>query len=192
MAENDPIALLQAWLEEARAVVHEPHAMTLATSTAHGRPSARVLLLRDIDERGLVFYTNRTSRKGEELRTNPRAAAVLHWWELGRQARVEGRVEELSGEESTAYWQTRPRGSQIAAWASPQSRALADRAELEAAVARVEERFAGADVPLPPFWGGYRLVPDTIELWTHRTDRLHDRLRYTRGRDGWRRELLAP
>jgi pyridoxamine 5'-phosphate oxidase len=190
--ENDPIPVLQAWIEEARAVVREPAAMTLATSTAEGKPSARVVLLRGLDERGLTFFTNRDSRKCEELRSNPRAAGVLHWWELGRQVRVEGVVEELSVEDSAAYWSTRPRGSQIAAWASPQSRPLSGRGELDALVREAERRFAGAEVPLPPFWGGYRLVPESIELWTHHDDRLHDRVRYVRSGEDWRRELLAP
>jgi pyridoxamine 5'-phosphate oxidase len=190
--ENDPIALLQTWVEEARLLVPEPAAMTLATSTQDGRPAARVVLLRGLDDRGLMFFTNRDSRKGAELRTNPRAAAVLHWWELGRQVRIEGIVEEVSVPESTAYWGTRPRGSQIAAWASPQSRPLADRDELDALVREAEERFDGADVPLPPFWGGYRLAPESIELWTHRDDRLHERVLYVRSDEGWRRELLAP
>jgi pyridoxamine 5'-phosphate oxidase len=166
--------------------------MTLATATPSGRPSARVVLLRALDERGLTFFTNRASRKGDELRSNPRAAAVLHWWELGRQVRVEGLVEEIPVEESAAYWNTRPRGSQITAWASPQSRPLSDRGELDALVREAEQRFDGADVPLPSFWGGYRLAPETIELWTHRDDRLHDRVRYVRSDEGWRRELLAP
>jgi pyridoxamine 5'-phosphate oxidase len=166
--------------------------MTLATASPDGRPSARVVLLRELDERGLTFFTNRTSRKGEELRSNPRAAAAIHWWELGRQVRVEGAVEELTPKESAAYWATRPRGSQIAAWASPQSQPLADRAQLDALAAEIEKRFAGRDVPLPPFWGGYRLVPESIELWTHRDNRLHDRLLYTRAGLGWRCERLAP
>jgi pyridoxamine 5'-phosphate oxidase len=173
-------------------MVREPGIMTLATSTADGKPSARVVLLRGLDERGLTFFTNRSSRKSEELRSNPRAAGVLHWWELGRQVRVEGIVEELSEEESAAYWSTRPRASQIAAWASPQSRPLIDRAELDGLVREAEQRFDGAEVPLPGFWGGYRLVPESIELWTHRDDRLHDRVRYLRSAQGWRRELLAP
>jgi len=189
---DDPIAQLQAWLDEARSVGAEPQTMTLATSTPDGKPSVRVVLLRGIDDRGLVFFTNRDSRKGQELRANPRAALALHWWELGRQARVEGAVEEVSEEGSAAYWKTRPRGSQLAAWASPQSHELADRADLDARVAEIDERFAATAVPLPPFWGGYRVVPDSIELWTHRDDRLHDRVRYERDGTVWRRALLAP
>jgi len=189
---DDPIAQLQAWLDEARSVGAEPQTMTLATSTPDGKPSVRVVLLRGIDDRGLVFFTNRDSRKGQELRANPRAALALHWWELGRQVRVEGAVEEVSEEGSAAYWKTRPRGSQLAAWASPQSHELADRADLDARVAEIDERFAATAVPLPPFWGGYRVVPDSIELWTHRDDRLHDRVRYERDGTVWRRALLAP
>jgi len=189
---EDPIAVAQAWLDEARNVVGEPQTMTLATATRDGKPSARVVLLRGLDDRGLVFFTNRESRKGQELRRNPRAAVVLHWWELGRQLRVEGVVEEVSEEESAAYWKTRPRGSQVAAWASRQSLELADRSELDARVAEARERFADDDVPLPPFWGGYRVVPETIELWTHRDDRLHERVRYERDGAGWTRALLAP
>jgi len=189
---EDPIAQLRAWLDEARVLVGEQQAMTLATATPDGQPSARVVLLRGLDEHGLTFFTNRTSRKGEDLRRNPRAAVAIHWWELGRQVRVEGGVVELSAEESTAYWNTRPRGSQLAAWASPQSQPLESRSELEALVSGVEERFAGVGVPLPPFWGGYRLIPDTVELWVHRDDRLHERVRYTRTGMGWRRERLAP
>lgn len=193
MPDRDPIAQLQAWLEDARAAIGEPLSMTLATATRDGRPSARVVLLRGLDERGLTFFTNRSSRKGDELRSNPRAAVAMHWWELGRQARAEGTVEELSTEESAAYWASRPRGSQIAAWASEQSRPLVDRAELDARVAETARRFDGTEVPLPPFWGGYRLIPESIELWTHRDDRLHDRVRYTRDATGdWRGELLAP
>ncbi len=141
MTDHDPIGEMQTWLDEARAVVGEPHTMTLATATPDGRPSARVVLLRGIDARGLTFFTNRTSRKGDELRQNPRAAVAMHWWELGRQIRVEGTVEEISEAESAAYWETRPRGSQIAAWASPQSQPLSERAELDARVSETEERF---------------------------------------------------
>lgn len=188
----DPLQVVRTWLEEARAAVPEPHAMTLATATPDGAPSARVVLLRALDERGLCFFTNRGSRKGAELAANPRAALVLHWWELGRQVRVEGAVEELSVADSAAYWTTRPRGSQIAAWASPQSQPLVDRSELEALVAAATSRFGDDPVPLPDFWGGYRIVPHLIELWEHRDDRLHDRTRYVRDGDGWRAERLAP
>jgi pyridoxamine 5'-phosphate oxidase len=189
---DDPLRQLESWLEEGRAVVPHPDTMTLATATPEGRPSARIVLLRGLDERGLTFFTNRTSRKGDELRVNPRAAAVVHWWELGRQVRIEGVVEETSEEESRAYWDGRPRGSQLAAWASRQSQPLSGRAELDARVAEVEGRFAGTDVPLPPFWGGYRIVPTSVEFWTHRENRLHDRVRYERGPEGWRGERLAP
>lgn len=191
-AMGDPIAVVRKWLEEARAAASEPHAMTLATATRDGAPSARVVLLRGLDERGFVFFTNHASRKGEELAGNPRAALVLHWHELGRQVRVEGRVEEVSVETATAYWRGRPRGSQIAAWASRQSHPLRDREELDKQVAEMTERFDGENVPLPPFWGGYRVVPDAIELWEHRDDRLHDRTLFTRAENGWRSELLAP
>jgi len=189
---DDPLAQLRTWLDDARDATGQPLAMTLATATPDGSPSARVVLLRGLDEHGLTFFTNRTSRKGDELRLNPRAAVAMHWWELGRQVRVEGVVEEVSMDESTAYWETRPRGSQIAAWASAQSQLLVDRAELDARVADVEERFAGGEVPLPPFWGGYRIVPALVELWIHRDNRLHDRFRYAREGTGWRGERLAP
>ena len=189
---SDPIAQLQAWLAEARGAVPQADAMTLATADSNGRPSARIVLLREVDERGLTFFTNRASRKGTELRENPRAAAVLHWWELGRQVRVEGGVEEVDDAESAAYWSSRPRASQIAGWASPQSQPLTTRSDLDARVAEVERRFAEVDVPLPAFWGGYRLIPESIELWMHRDNRLHDRIRFVRSGTEWRRERLAP
>ncbi len=190
--DPDPIVALRAWLADATEASPQPDAMAVATSTADGRPSARVVLLRGIDERGLVFFTNLGSRKGEELAENPRAAAVLHWWELGRQVRIEGAVEQVEREESAAYWATRPRASRVAAWASPQSESLSDREELETLFEDTEERFAEEDVPLPGFWGGLRIVPESFEFWTHRDDRLHDRIRYVREGDGWRRERLAP
>jgi pyridoxamine 5'-phosphate oxidase len=189
---DDPFEQLAAWLVDGRAVVPHPDTMTLATAMTDGRPSARIVLLRGLDDRGLTFFTNRTSRKGDELRLNPRAAAVLHWWELGRQVRIEGSVEETGDDESLEYWKTRPRASQLAAWASRQSRPLSGRDELDAHVAEAEERFAGTDVPLPPFWGGYRILPAVIEFWTHRDNRLHDRVRYVLEPEGWRRERLAP
>jgi pyridoxamine 5'-phosphate oxidase len=188
----DPIAAVATWLREAEGLAARPDAMTLATATPDGRPSARVVLLRGLDERGAVFYTNRTSRKGRELDGNPRAAAVLYWPELGRQVRIEGLVEHVAPEESLAYWEMRPRASRIAAWASPQSQPLADRAELDELYAATAARFGDGQVPLPEFWGGYRLLPDTVELWEHREDRLHDRVRYERTAAGWRRERLAP
>ena len=167
--------------------------MALATATPEGSPSVRMVLLRGHDERGLVFYTNRESRKGHELDANPRASVVFYFAPpLGRQVRVEGRIERVSDAESAAYFASRPRSSQIGAWASAQSSPLADRDELERHVAESERRFEGKDVPLPPFWGGYRLVPDAFELWVGRPDRLHDRARYERDGDGWRRERLAP
>jgi pyridoxamine 5'-phosphate oxidase len=190
--DPDPITQFRAWLEEARTVCPNADSMTLATSSPDGAPSARVVLLRGLDERGFSFFTDRRSRKGRELAANPRAALVFHWWDLGRQVRVEGTVEEVPAAESEAYWRTRPRASQVAAWASPQSERLRGRSELDSIVADAETRFAGRDVPLPPFWGGYRVVPAIVELWVHRDDRLHDRVRYTLSADRWLRERLAP
>ena len=168
-----------------------PDAMALATSTADGRPSVRMVLLKLADESGFGFHTNYESRKGEELAANPRAALLFHWQPLGRQVRVEGVVERSSSEESEEYFRTRPVGSRLAAWASPQSRPLADRAELERLYEDARARF-GDEVPLPPHWGGFRLVPDAYEFWQHGDDRLHDRVRYTREGGGWKRERLAP
>jgi pyridoxamine 5'-phosphate oxidase len=189
---EDPIAQLQDWLREAESASPQASAMTLATADKSGRPSARQVLLRGVDARGLVFFTNRTSRKASELAENPRAALVLHWYELGRQVRVEGSVEEVEDAESEAYWRTRPRGSQIAAWASPQSQVVSSRAELDGLYDAAEREVGEGGVPLPHFWGGYRVVPDAIELWEHRENRLHDRVRYRRVDGGWARERLAP
>ena len=189
---DDPIAQLRLWLDDARAAVAQPDAMTLATAGLDARPSARIVLARDVDDRGLTFFTNRSSRKADELGQNPVAALVFHWWELGRQVRIEGVVEETTHEESTDYWESRPRESQVAAWASPQSHELAGRGELDARVAETEARFAGGEVPLPEFWGGYRVVPDQVEFWTHRDSRLHDRVLYVREAGNWRRRRLAP
>lgn len=188
----DPIATLQQWLDDAVAAgLEEPTAMTLATSSADGDVSARMVLLRGLDARGLVFYTNRRSAKGRDVAANPRAAAVFHWQPLGRQARVTGAVAEVSDAESDAYFTTRARGSQLSAWASPQSEVIADRATLEDAVAELDRRYPDA-VPRPPWWGGYRIAPAVIEFWTHRDNRLHDRQRYTREGDGWRVDVLGP
>lgn len=190
----DPHAQFDAWFAEATdAGVPDPEQMALATAAANGAPSVRMVLLKGHDSRGFVFYSNRTSRKGVELLANPRAAGALHWKPLERQVRMEGSVEELSTDESEAYFETRPRDSQIGAWASPQSQRVADRQELERRVAEIEERFRSvAGVPLPPFWGGYRIVATTIEFWQGRPGRLHDRIRYSLGSDGWARHRLAP
>ena len=190
--DPDPIAQFRSWFDEASAVSPNAASMALATSSPDGLPSARIVLLRALDERGFVFFTNRGSRKGKELGSNPRAALVFHWWDLGRQVRIEGAVEEVSPAESEAYWRTRPRASQVAAWASPQSEPLRDRDELDAAVSAAEARFAGQEVPLPPFWGGFRVVPAVVEFWLHRDDRLHDRVRYIRSGADWVRERVAP
>ena len=190
--DPDPLRQFSHWFDEAGAAgVRFPETMALATATADGRPSVRMVLLKGADERGFAFYTNRDSRKGLELAGNPRAALVLYWQALGRQVRVEGRVEEVGAHETADYWATRPRGSRLSAASSPQSRVVESRAWLEARVAELDA--AEPDGPeLPPHWGGYRVVPESIELWEHRDDRLHDRVRYVRGGDGWRMERLAP
>jgi pyridoxamine 5'-phosphate oxidase len=192
--DPDPYRQLAAWLAQARAAgVPYPETMALATAAPDGRPSARMVLLRGFDERGLVFYTNHESRKGAELAANPQAALVLYWQQVDRQVRVEGAVERVPEEESRAYFGTRPHGSRLAAWASPQSRPLTGRAELTARYAEIESRFAGVeDVPLPPFWGGYRVVADAVEFWQGGEHRLHDRIRYERGAGAWTRTRLGP
>lgn len=190
----DPHVQFDAWFAEAIAGgIADPEQMALATATTEGAPSVRMVLLKDHDARGFVFYTNRTSRKGAELKANARAAGVLHWKPLERQVRIEGAVEELADDESAAYFDTRPRSSQIGAWASPQSQPIAGREELVRRVAEIEERFAAkAEVPPPPFWGGYLIVATTIEFWQGRPGRLHDRVRYLLEPDGWARQRLAP
>ena len=190
---DDPLERFQDWFREAKqAGVEVPEVMTLATADAGGTPSARMLLLKSADEDGFVFYSGYASRKGGELDENPRAALVFYWRPLGKQIRVEGSVERVSEAESAAYFATRPRGSQLAAWASQQSRPLASREELERRYVELEREYEGREVPLPPHWGGYRLRPDAIEFWEHRENRLHNRIRYTRAREGWRTERLAP
>jgi len=190
---QDPLELFEHWFAEAkRAGVEVPEAMTLATATGGGVPSARMVLLKGADEDGFVFYTGYGSRKSDELEQNQRAALVFYWRPLGRQVRVEGSVERVSEPESAAYFATRPRGSQLAAWASQQSRPLGSREELDRRYAELEREYEGRDVPLPPHWGGYRLHPEAIEFWEHRENRLHDRLRYTRAREGWKAERLSP
>jgi pyridoxamine 5'-phosphate oxidase len=189
----DPIAQFERWFDDARrAEVHEPNAMTLATVDAQGQPAARMVLLKGLDRRGLAFYTNRDSRKARELLANPKAALVFWWGPLQRQVRFEGRVEDVDPAEADAYFASRPKGSQLAAWASAQSSVIQGRAALEAQERMHRERFGEGEVPRPPFWGGYRLVPAVVEFWHGRASRLHDRLRYTRTPEGWRIERLAP
>ena len=190
---DDPIIMFRAWFDAARrAGIFLPESMCLATATADGIPSARMMLLKGVDERGFVFFTNYQSRKGDELAANPRAALVMHWAVLERQVRVEGTVAKLSAADSDAYFRTRPRGSRIGAWASAQSRPLESRAALERHVREYHRQFPGDDVPLPPYWGGYRLHVERIEFWQGRVNRLHDRLVYTREGTGWRVTRLNP
>jgi pyridoxamine 5'-phosphate oxidase len=192
-AASVPLQLFEDWLAEAfKAKLPEPTAMTLATVGPDGRPSTRVVLLKGCDARGLVFYSNYESRKGRELAAHPQAALQFHWVEMERVARIEGRVERTSAEESDAYYRTRPLDSRIGAWASPQSEVIASRVELVTAAAKYAAKFH-LDPPRPPHWGGFRLVPDRFEFWQGRRSRLHDRLRYTLQPDGaWLRERLAP
>ena len=184
----DPVEQFARWLHEAS----NDNRMALATAAPDGSPSVRMVLLKAADQQGFVFFTGYESRKSGELEANPRAALLFHWAPLGRQVRVEGLVERVEPEESDAYFGTRPRGAQLAAAASRQGRVLANRAQLDEAVAELEREHAGRDVPRPEHWGGYRLRPHTYEFWQHRDDRLHDRLRYTRDCGGWRLERLSP
>ena len=191
--DPDPMQQFARWFEEVlRAGLNEPYAMTLATADAQGVPSARTVLLKGHDERGFMFFTNHESRKGSELAENPHAALVFYWNPLDRQVCVRGTVTRLSQKESESYWRTRPRGSRLGAWASRQSRILDGRETLDERVRELEERFDD-DIPLPEFWGGYLVTPQTIEFWQGRTDRLHDRFRYSRVAGvGWHLDRLYP
>jgi len=190
----DPLSQFAVWFQEAlNSQLIEPNAMTLATATPDGHPSARTVLLKGFDKQGFVFYTNYESRKGRELVENPQAALLFTWLELERQIRIEGRVEKVSPEESLAYFQSRPKGSQIGAWASPQSRVIEGREVLENRVADLVRDYDQAEtLPLPPFWGGFRLVPEAIEFWQGRESRLHDRICYTQDGAKWKIARLAP
>lgn len=189
----DPVVQFGAWLDQAiRADVHEPNAMTLATCNAAGRPTARIVLCRGFDTRGFVFFTNYNSRKGQDLAENNAASLNFFWPELQRQLRIDGHVAKLTAEESDAYFASRPRGSQLGAWASMQSQVIASRAVLETDFKSEMDRFQKLDVERPPYWGGYRLAPASIEFWQGRESRLHDRLRYRREDGAWIIERLSP
>jgi pyridoxamine 5'-phosphate oxidase len=192
--DADPLRQFAAWYERARASgLRMPEAAAVATATADGAPSVRMVLVKSFDERGFVFFTNYASRKGGELAANPRAALLFHWDPLGRQVRITGPVTRTSARETAAYVRTRPRGSQLSALASPQSEVVASRGQLERAVAELAERYGEGELPIPEGWGGFRVAAREIEFWQQRGDRLHDRLRYRRGgRGGWAIERLAP
>lgn len=191
----DPIVQFENWFQQALAAnLREPNAMTLATATPEGRPSARIVLLKEVSESGFVFYTNYTSRKGRDLEANPWAALILYWADLERQVRIEGDVAKLQRSQSESYFQSRPKGSRLGAWASRQSEPVESRAQLEIRLKDLEARFAGIDaIPIPEFWGGYLVRPEVIEFWQGRPNRLHDRIEYRRkGESEWQYQRLSP
>lgn len=192
--ETNPILQFERWMKDAQAAdLKEPNAMTLATATAEGRPSGRIILLKEVSDLGFVFYTNYTSRKGREIEANPFAALTFYWPELERQVRVEGGVQRLAREQSAAYFRSRPVGSRLGAWASHQSEILPSREPLDQKLAQLEHQYSGNnDIPVPEFWGGYCVLPDVIEFWQGRPNRLHDRLRYRKSGDNWTIERLYP
>lgn len=190
---KDPFRQFEKWFAEAEAAkIAEPNAMVLATSTREGRASTRVVLLKGLDGRGFVFYSNYESRKGRELEGNPRASLCFPWVGMERQIIVEGTVTRVAREESEAYFHSRPRASQLGAWASAQSTIIASRRVLDDSVKALEQKYAGQEIPLPPQWGGWRLMPEMVEFWQGRRNRLHDRLRYRREKENWTIERLAP
>jgi pyridoxamine 5'-phosphate oxidase len=190
--DPDPLRQFERWYDEAAAAVEFPEAVALATADAAGNPSVRMVLAKSFDDRGFKFHTAHVSRKARELAENARGALLFYWAPIRRQVRIEGPVARLGHDESDEYFRTRPRGGQIAAWASAQSEVIASREELEARVAELEREFEGRDVPLPPHWGGYRLEPELWEFWQHRDSRLHDRFRYRRSGEAWAIHRLSP
>lgn len=190
---KDPVRQFERWFQEAEAAkIPEPNAMVCSLSTRDGKPSSRIVLLKGLDGRGFVFYTNYESRKGRELGENPRASLLFPWIAMERQIVVEGSVAKVSREESDAYFHSRPRGSQLGAWVSRQSSIVPSRAHLDDALKQIEQKYAGQEVPMPPHWGGFRVLPETVEFWQGRRNRLHDRLRYRREKNEWVIERLAP
>ncbi len=190
---DNPVEQFRNWFDEARkALIPEPSAMTVSTASPEGRPSARVLLLKDITEQGFVFFTNYNSRKGKEIENNPFASLTFFWPELERQVRIEGKLEKVAPEVSDNYFNSRPRGSRIGAWASPQSEEIPDRDTLEIREKELKEKFEGQEIPRPEHWGGYELIPDRLEFWQGRESRLHDRIVYRKTGSGWSRKRIAP